>query len=117
VRSAVGAAAHSIGLSTFEKTRALTIASELARNVLVHAGGGVCRWRVVQDGARRGLELTFEDEGPGIADLDRAFEKGFSTAGGLGLGLGGSRRLADEFAVRPRSPTGLYVAATVYGRA
>jgi serine/threonine-protein kinase RsbT len=87
------------GFSLVDQTKLVTAASELARNALQHGGGGSVRMELLNDGPRRGIRLEFADEGPGIADLDRAMQDGFSTGGGLGLGLGGARRLAEEFHV------------------
>jgi len=85
------------GFSLLETTKLVTAASELARNTLEHGGGGFAELEVVTDGLRRGVRMTFTDEGPGIPDLDAALRDGFTTGGGLGLGLGGSRRLVNEF--------------------
>jgi serine/threonine-protein kinase RsbT len=85
------------GFSLLETTKLVTAASELARNTLDHGGGGGALIEVVTDGIRRGVRMTFVDEGPGIPDLEAAMRDGFSTGGGLGLGLGGSRRLVSEF--------------------
>jgi serine/threonine-protein kinase RsbT len=76
-----------------------TAASELSRNVWVHAQRGIARITVLRNGRRVGLELEFEDHGPGIADLDRALAGGFSTSNSLGLGLSGTKRLVDEFKI------------------
>lgn len=89
--------AREIGLSVLDRTKVVTAASELARNTVVYGGGGVMSLEIVRDGSRQGLRLTFEDKGPGIADIDRALEDGYSTAGGMGLGLPGARRLMNEF--------------------
>ena len=85
------------GFTLLETTKLVTAASELARNALEHGGGGHCEIEVVTDGARRGVRMTFIDEGPGIPDIETALRDGFTTGGGLGLGLGGSRRLVSEF--------------------
>ena len=85
------------GFSLLETTKLVTAASELARNTLEHGGGGTAEIEVVTDGIRRGVRMTFVDEGPGIPDLEAALRDGFTTGGGLGLGLGGSRRLVSEF--------------------
>lgn len=82
-----------------------TAASELSRNVWVHAKAGVARIGVVR-GDRIGLELSFVDQGPGIADLQRALAGGYSTANSLGLGLSGTKRLVDEFQIETRSGLG-----------
>jgi serine/threonine-protein kinase RsbT len=80
-----------------EQTKLVTAASELARNTLVHGGGGTMRVQALNDGPRTGLQLIFEDQGPGIKDLEQALRDGFTTGLGLGLGLGGARRLSNEF--------------------
>jgi len=86
-----------IGLSLLETTKLVTAASELARNTLEHGGGGRAELEVITEGARRGVRMTFVDQGPGIPDHARALTDGFTTGKGLGLGLGGSRRLVSEF--------------------
>lgn len=86
-----------LGFSLVDQTKIVTAASELARNALIHGGGGVTRLEALQEGERRGLRLTFEDKGPGIADVPQALRDGFTTGTGLGLGLGGARRLCNEF--------------------
>jgi serine/threonine-protein kinase RsbT len=85
------------GFSLLETTKFVTAASELARNTLEHGGGGYAEIELVTDGARKGVRMTFVDEGPGIPDIDTALRDGYTTGGGLGLGLGGSRRLVSEF--------------------
>lgn len=93
------------------KTQLLTVATELGRNTIRHGGGGKLTMSGITEGTRRGLEMIFEDEGPGISDLSQAMQDGFSTAGGLGLGLGGARRLLGSLLVEPRAPCGLRVVA------
>src|SRR5215510_3590329 len=85
------------GLSLVDQTKLVTAASEIARNTLVHGGGGYMRLETLNDGTRRGIRVTFSDQGPGIADIALAMKDGYSTAGGLGLGLGGTKRLVNEF--------------------
>jgi serine/threonine-protein kinase RsbT len=85
------------GFSLLETTKLVTAASELARNTLEHGGGGHAEIEVVTDGSRRGVRMRFVDEGPGIADVELALRDGYTTGKGLGLGLGGSRRLVNEF--------------------
>src|SRR5215470_16331714 len=97
VRQKVRQRAVELGFSLVEQTKIVTAASELARNTILHGGGGRASIEVVLNGSRRGLRLTFEDEGAGIADLALAMKDGFSTVGGLGLGLSGARRLSSEF--------------------
>src|SRR5690606_39494831 len=82
-----------------DQTKLVTAASELARNTLDHGGGGRVRIESVDLGGRRGVRLTFEDEGPGIPDIARALQDGFTTGTGLGLGLGGAKRLTNEFSI------------------
>lgn len=89
--------AFRIEMTTLEQTKFITAASELVRNMLVHGGGGEVTLEEVTNGARVGIRLTFRDEGPGIADITQAMQDGFSTAGSLGLGLPGAKRLANEF--------------------
>lgn len=89
--------AREIALSTLDRTKVVTAASELARNTVVYGGGGVMYLEKVRDGAREGLRITFDDHGPGIADIDRALEDGYSTGGSMGMGLPGARRLVSEF--------------------
>ena len=85
------------GFSLLETTKLVTAASELARNALEHGGGGHAEIELITDGIRRGVRMTFVDEGPGIPDIELALRDGYTTGGGLGLGLGGSRRLVSEF--------------------
>jgi serine/threonine-protein kinase RsbT len=98
-RQAVRAWAVELGFSLVDQTKLVTAASELARNTVVYGGGGTVLMEVLEDGARTGLRLAFEDQGPGIPDIERALKDGFTTGGGLGLGLGGARRLVNEFAI------------------
>ncbi|SDN56118.1 anti-sigma regulatory factor [Allokutzneria albata] len=91
-----GAAAE---LSLVEQTKLVTAASELARNTLLHGGGGKVEVCSTEEDGRRSIRLTFVDSGPGIEDVELALTDGFTTAGGLGLGLGGTRRLASEFEI------------------
>jgi serine/threonine-protein kinase RsbT len=99
VRQEVRSRAVEIGLSLVDQTKIITAASELARNTLTYGGGGEVLMECLQDGARRGLRLTFEDRGPGIADLEQALTDGYSSGAGLGLGLSGARRLSNEFQI------------------
>ena len=97
VRQKVRQRAIELGFSLVDQTKIVTAASELARNAILHGGGGRAIIDIVSNGSRRGIRLTFEDDGAGIADLDLAMKDGYSTAGGLGLGLSGARRLSNEF--------------------
>ncbi|HTJ93612.1 MAG TPA: anti-sigma regulatory factor [Pararobbsia sp.] len=100
------------GFSLVEQTKFVTAASELARNTLRYGGGGDVRIEIVVSGSRKGIRLVFVDHGPGIADLDRALQDGFTTGGGLGLGLGGAKRLCDEFEVVSAPGQGTTVTVT-----
>ena len=97
VRQAVRANAVQAGFSLVDQTKLVTAASELARNALEHGGGGSMRLELINDGVRRAVRLTFQDSGPGISDIQQALKDGFSTGGGLGLGLSGAKRLSNEF--------------------
>jgi serine/threonine-protein kinase RsbT len=98
-RKVVRDAATALGFGVTDVTRIVTAASELTRNIYHYAKSGVMRWRVLNGGDRAGLELTFEDHGPGIPDVPKAMEMGFSTGKGLGMGLPGSKRLMDEMTI------------------
>lgn len=100
VRQQVRARAIEAGLGLVDQTKIVTAASELARNTLDYGCGGTARIETFSEGPRRGVRLTFEDQGPGIADLDQALTDGFTTGGGLGLGLSGARRLSNEFDIQ-----------------
>ena len=91
--------AGAVGLSLVDQTKIVTAASELARNVVVYGGGGSVRLELLENGVRKGLRLVFADQGPGIPDVEKALQDGFTTGGGLGLGLGGARRLVNEFVI------------------
>ena len=97
VRQATREAAVSLGFSLVDQTKLVTAASELARNTLQHGQGGEVSLEKLETGARRGIRLTFVDQGPGIADINRALTDGYTSGNGLGLGLGGARRLSNEF--------------------
>ncbi len=109
VRQGVRSMAVEIGLSLVDQTKIVTAASELGRNTFVHGGGGIAVLEIIRDTARRGLRLTFEDKGPGIADIERALQDGYSSGGGLGLGLGGSKRLSSEFTIQSAPGQGTLV--------
>lgn len=98
-RQAVRSWAVEMGFSLIDQTKLVTAASELARNTVVYGGGGSLRMEALEDGARAGLRLVFADDGPGIPDIPRALSDGYTTGGGLGLGLGGARRLVSEFEI------------------
>jgi serine/threonine-protein kinase RsbT len=99
VRQAVRQRAVELGFNLVDQTKIVTAASELARNTLTYGGGGIVRVEGIEEGARRGLRLTFEDQGPGIPNLELALKDGYTTGNGLGLGLSGARRLSNEFAI------------------
>ena len=97
VRHRVRACAVECGFSLVEQTKIVTAASELARNMVDYGGGGTVLVEMIDDGSRRGIRLTFEDQGPGILDIAQALRDGFTTGSGMGLGLGGAKRLSNEF--------------------
>jgi serine/threonine-protein kinase RsbT len=101
-RQRVRARAIEQGFSLVDQTKLVTAASELARNTVEHGRGGTLEIVVLNDGPRRGLRLTFEDHGPGIADIDQAMKDGYTSGGGLGLGLGGAKRLSNEFSIQSK---------------
>src|SRR3954453_23743702 len=101
--------AQQAGLRLVDQTKLVTAVSELARNTVVHGGGGRLAAGLLQDGARVGVYARFEDEGPGIPDLQLALSDGYSTGNGLGLGLGGAKRLVGEFEVRSAPAGGTVV--------
>jgi serine/threonine-protein kinase RsbT len=99
VRQATRALAERVGFSLVDQTKLVTAASELARNTIIYGGGGSVRLDLVENGVRRGVRLTFEDQGPGIPDIQQALKDGFTSGQGLGLGLGGARRLVNDFSI------------------
>jgi serine/threonine-protein kinase RsbT len=99
VRQAVRQFAVEIGFGLVDQTKIVTAASELARNTLDYGGGGTVKLETLQEGGQRGLRLIFEDRGPGIPDTEMALKDGFTTGGGLGMGLGGAKRLVNEFEI------------------
>ncbi|MBV8276648.1 MAG: anti-sigma regulatory factor [Verrucomicrobia bacterium] len=99
VRQAVRRQAVSISLSLVDQTKIVTAASELARNMVLYGGGGEVTLELLEDGVRRGLRVQFTDSGPGIPDIDLAMRDGFTTGRGMGLGLGGAKRLVNEFEI------------------
>ena len=109
VRQAVRTNALKVGFSLVDQTKIITAASEIARNTVDYGGGGTLLIELLREGPRRGLKLTFSDQGPGIADLDRAMTNGYTTGNGLGLGLSGAKRLCNEFAVKSTPGSGTIV--------
>ncbi len=112
VRQQVRTQAVNIGLSLVDQTKFVTAASELGRNTIVHGGGGKVTLEIVTAGTRRGIRLTFQDRGKGISDIERAMVDGYSTGGGLGLGLGGAKRLVNEFKIESAAGAGTTVVIT-----
>ena len=113
VRQLVRAHAERLRLTDLERVKAVTAASELARNTLIHGGGGRAQVQIVRAGTRRGVRMTFTDDGPGIGHLEHALTDGYTTAGGMGLGLPGARRLTSEFTV-VTSPAGTVITAVIW---
>ena len=108
-RQHVRARAVENGFSLIDQTKLVTAASELARNALHYGGGGTMTIEVFVDDRRRGIRLTFQDEGPGIVDIALALKDGYTTGGGLGLGLGGAKRLVNEFGIESKPGSGTKV--------
>ncbi|MBM3242098.1 anti-sigma regulatory factor [Candidatus Poribacteria bacterium] len=102
------------GFSLVSQTKLVTAVSEIARNMVVFGGGGTMRMEVLDAGAREGLRLTFEDKGPGIPDIELAMKDGYTTGNGLGLGLGGTKRLVNEFDIVSRVGEGTRVTITMW---
>jgi serine/threonine-protein kinase RsbT len=112
VRQTVRQRAVDLGFSLVDQTKIVTAASELARNTIQHGGGGHAMIETIVNGTRRGLRLTFADSGPGIADMQLAMKDGYSSAGGLGLGLSGAKRLSNEFDITSIPGVGTRVTIT-----
>jgi serine/threonine-protein kinase RsbT len=112
VRQAVRALAVESKFSLVDQTKVVTAASELGRNLLIYGGGGEVRMELLENGARRGLRVVFEDHGPGIPDVDMALRDGYTTGTGMGLGLGGARRLVNEFEIVSKPAEGTRVTIT-----
>jgi serine/threonine-protein kinase RsbT len=111
-RQAVRRMAQQLGFSLVDQTKMVTAASELARNTLIYGGGGALKWQILADGIKRGLRLAFEDQGPGIPNLELAMTDGWSSGSGLGLGLTGTRRLVNEFELESKVGVGTRVVIT-----
>jgi serine/threonine-protein kinase RsbT len=116
VRQLVRTVAVAAKLSLVDQTKLVTAASELARNTLVYGGGGSVEITTVHNGRRHGIRIVFLDDGPGIADLDLALTDGYTTGGGLGLGLSGARRLVDEFDIDTAAGRGTRIALVKWSR-
>jgi serine/threonine-protein kinase RsbT len=112
VRQRVRTLAIEAGFSLVDQTKLVTAASELARNTMTHGGGGLAMIEALSQADRRGLKITFEDKGPGIADLELAMKDGYTTGGGLGLGLSGAKRLSNEFEIASSAGQGTRVSIT-----
>jgi serine/threonine-protein kinase RsbT len=115
-RQTVRRVAARLGFSITGQTMLVTAASELARNTLIHGRGGRFLWEVVELGAKRGMRLTFEDDGPGISDIRRAMTNGWTSGKGLGLGLPGAKRLVHEFELTSTPGRGTRVVITRWNR-
>ncbi|WIM96712.1 anti-sigma regulatory factor [Actinoplanes oblitus] len=116
VRQLVRTVAVEAKLSLVDQTKLVTAASELARNTLVYGGGGTVEVSRVRNEIRAGIRIVFADQGPGIADLELALTDGYTTGGGLGLGLSGARRLVDEFAIETAPGAGTTITVTKWCR-
>ena len=112
VRNAVRGAATRLGLRHLDVTKVVTAASEIARNTLVYGGGGTADIEFLVIGLRHGIRLVFEDQGPGIVDVDLALREGYTSGNGMGLGLSGSKKLVDEFAIETEVARGTRVTMT-----
>lgn len=108
--------ASELRFSSSELTLIATAISEVARNIVIYAGAGEITFRIIEQGQRRGLVVFASDRGPGIADIERAMQDGYSTSRGLGIGLPGSKRLMDEFAVSSEVGKGTVVTMTKWER-
>ena len=109
VRQIVRGWSVELGFSLIDQTKVVTATSEIARNTVTHGGGGTARLEAVHNGERRGLRVVFEDKGPGIADVKQALQDGYTSGTGLGLGLGGARRLSNDFIIESRVGEGTRV--------
>jgi len=116
VRQAARARTVELGFSLVEQTKLVTAVSELTRNTVEFGGGGTVRLEVVNQGHRQGLRVTFEDQGPGIKDLGLALTDGYTSGSGLGLGLGGSKRLVHDFEIVSRVGEGTCVTIAMWNR-
>jgi len=112
VRQMVRQRAVELGFSLVDQTKIVTAASELARNTLQYGGGGMVTIDTVENLGRRGVRLTFEDDGPGIPNVELAMKDGYTTGGGLGLGLSGARRLSSDFSIQSAPGQGTRVTIT-----
>jgi serine/threonine-protein kinase RsbT len=111
-RQKIRKAAQEIGFSIVDQTKIVTAASELVRNAIIYGGGGTLQWDIVTENGRQGLQLTITDKGPGIADLTLAMKDGWTSGGGLGLGLPGAKRLVNQFKIESTPGVGTTVIVT-----
>lgn len=111
-RQLVRRLAQELTFSLVDQTKIVTAASELARNTVVYGGGGMLRCEILKDGGRSGLRLTFEDQGPGIPDMELAMKDGWTSGRGMGMGLSGAKRLVNEFEIVSEVGTGTRVTVT-----
>lgn len=111
-RQTVRRLAQEQAFSLVDQTKLVTAASELARNALIYGGGGTLKWEVLKEGIRGGVRLTFQDAGPGIANVELALTDGWSSGSGMGLGLSGARRLVNEFEIQSTVGSGTRVTVT-----
>jgi len=116
VRTSVRKLATELRFGIVDQTKVVTAASEIARNTLDYGHGGVMRMDAVTNGIKKGLRLVFADQGPGIRDIDQALTDGFTSGNGMGLGLGGTRRLMDEFEIASKLNEGTTVTITKWSR-
>jgi serine/threonine-protein kinase RsbT len=112
VRQMVRKLSQESAFSIVDQTKIVTAASELARNTLIHGGGGDVQWSLLSDGLRKGVRLTFEDQGPGIANLELAMMDGWTSGTGLGMGLSGAKRLVNEFEIQSQPGQGTRIVIT-----
>ncbi len=111
-RQQVRAWAVKLGFNLLDQTKLVTATSELARNTVIYGGGGIMKMEALSNGHRQGLRLTFEDHGPGIPNIDQAMQDGYTTGDGLGYGLGGAKRLVNEFEIFSQPEEGTRVSIT-----
>ena len=116
VRQGVRSHAVSLGISLVDQTKLVTAVSELARNTIIYGGGGKARLEIVENPPATGIRVTFEDQGPGIPDIEKAMQDGFTTGNGLGLGLGGAKRLVNEFSIESQPGRGTRIVITQWKR-
>lgn len=110
VRQVVRARAVELGFSLVDQTKLVTAASEIARNTVIYGGGGWADVELLDSGGRKGVQIVFEDQGPGIADINKALQDGYTSGGGLGLGLGGAKRLVNDFEISSTPGSGTRIA-------